>query len=115
MKNFKIKEFNCKCCGMNGMNTFFLSRLDVARDISNIPFNITSGYRCLIHNENIGGSPTSAHPEGNAVDISYKNVVECFLIVSALLQAGFRRIGISHDFIHVDDGDNKEQYVMWLY
>lgn len=115
MKYFKPKEFNCKCCGMNGMNYFFLSRLDVARDIAKTKFVITSGYRCLIHNKEVNGSPTSSHPEGQAADIAYNNPVECFLIVAALLQVGFKRIGISHDFIHVDDGGNKEQYVMWLY
>ena len=114
MKHFKFSEFNCKCCNLNHMNSFFLARLDIARDIAQVPFIINSGFRCAKHNEKVDGNEFSAHLTGDAADPKTLNSTQRFAIMSALLQVGFKRIGIGKDFVHVDDDENKGQYVMWL-
>jgi len=102
MKYFKGKEFECKCCGSNDMRIELLMKLDQARELAGIPFVITSGYRCKQHNENIGGSPVSQHLTGKAVDILCKSDRDRWIILTALMEVGFKRIGIAKDFIHVD-------------
>jgi uncharacterized protein YcbK (DUF882 family) len=73
-----------------------------ARIIADIPFQITSGYRCIKHNIEIE-SKYMNHPHGRAVDISCKDFVTRGRIISALISAGFTRIGIAENMIHVDN------------
>jgi len=113
VKFFKIEEFACKCCGQVAMKEDFLNKLDLARGLAGTPFSINSGYRCPEHNAAEKGDPDN-HPRGWAADI------DCFigplrlLIVKGLLDAGFTRIGISKDFIHVDRHPTKPKSI-WLY
>ena len=90
-------------------------RLDQARAIAGVPFRITSGLRSDEHNARVGGSPGSAHLTGNAVDIYCESSKHRYLILDALMQAGFDRIGIGRDFIHVDNDRSKPRNVVWLY
>ena len=46
----------------------FLDLLDIVRDIAGMPFYITSDYRTPDENKVVGGSPTSLHMRGRAVD-----------------------------------------------
>ena len=116
MKYFKKTEFVCGTDNVfDKMNTAFLSKLEEARKISNVEFKITSSYRTIEHNRNIGGNPRSAHLKGLAVDISAKTSSDKFEIVSALLKAGFTRIGIGHTFVHCDRDMSKVQHVLWVY
>ena len=112
MKNFKIEEFNCKCCGGNKMKPDFLEKLDNARDIAGIPFGISSGYRCPNHNKEIGSTATN-HPLGVAADIRCTDGSSRFKIISALIQAGFTRIGVAKSFIHCDT--NNLPSSIWFY
>jgi len=113
---FKPEEFVCKCgCESNDMKTSTLIKLEYARVSANIPFIITSGYRCKTHNEAVGGKPSSAHTKGYAVDIKASGSAERFLIITALLQAGFNRIGFAKTFIHVDDDPSLPKNVIWDY
>jgi len=112
--NFKLDEFNCKC-GKNKMDKDFLSKLNQARIISGIPYIITSGYRCQRHNKAVGGKSTSSHMKGLACDILADTSRKRSLILSGLIKAGFTRIGIGYNFIHVDNDKNKSQNVVWLY
>lgn len=91
--------------------------LDAAREIAGIPFTITSGVRSPERNAEVGGVDTSAHLAGHAVDIQCRTSRERALIVTGLVLAGFRRIGISGKggFIHADVDSTKPQDVMWLY
>jgi len=112
---FKLKEFKCSCCGESEMDMGFLHKLDLARGVAKTPFNITSGYRCKVHNANVGGKDTSSHPKGKAVDILIKNDNCRYKILTALLSVGFSRFGFGSDFLHVDDDIDKSQEVMWTY
>ena len=117
MRNFNINEFDSPDVKGSGekMNKCFLEMLDNARDIAGIPFSINSGYRTLEQNSKVGGVNSSSHTKGLAVDIACKDSRGRFLIVSALKEAGFTRIGISDSFIHVDSDSDKAQDVIWTY
>jgi hypothetical protein len=115
LKYFTLREFTCGCgCGMVSMSGELLLMLDEARAIAGRPLVITSGYRCRKHNNNVGGSPTSSHLTGKAVDISCRGDRDRGAIISGLIHAGFRRIGIAKTFIHADV-EEKKSGAVWLY
>lgn len=89
--------------------------LDKARGYAGIPFVITSGYRSKAHNKRVGGVPNSAHTKGLAVDLRARTSKDRFTIISALIKAGFSRIGIGRTFIHADIDSSKSAQVAWLY
>ena len=120
-KNFHDDEFYCKCkacqevaAGREGagrvilqLNFGLIHMLQKARNIAGIPFVITSGYRCHAHNKAVGSRADSAHPKGLAVDIKYSGYKERFIIVAALIEAGFTRIKIYQNHIHADIDPSK--------
>lgn len=107
MSLLKPEEFKCKCgkCDGGVMDNAFVKQLEKARIIANTPFVITSGFRCLAHNKAVGGVATSTHLEGRAADIAFKDSKQAFLILKALVEAGFTSIGYNSKkrFIHVDN------------
>lgn len=116
-QEFACKGKNC-CCGDIKVDLHFLAQLRRAREFSTTPFVITSGYRCPKHNESVGSTSVN-HVLGRAADIRTRNNQERDDILQALYKAGFRRVGIHEDFIHVD---NMDQYKdtgavrsCWLY
>jgi len=114
---FKDYEMACNCCGEKKDNPVLLEMINKARRLSGIPFIITSWYRCEGHNMAVGGSPTSSHVDGKAIDIAFKNSVDLFKIVNGLMKAGFVRIGINHNkkFVHCDISTDKIQGVLFTY
>ena len=117
MRNFNINEFDSPDVKGSGekMDSCFLEMLDKARDYAGIAFSINSGYRTKAHNLKVGGVNSSSHTRGLAVDIACNESRARFIIVSALKDAGFTRIGISNSFIHVDSDSDKAQNVIWTY
>ena len=116
MKYFTLDEFDCpshKGSGIN-MDSNFLAKLEEAREIAGVSFIITSGYRTKEHNEYVGGVPNSSHLIGVAADISVSSGADRYIILSALIKAGFRRIGVAKTFIHCDTDDSKPNSV-WTY
>ena len=57
----------------------------------------------------------SAHQDGYAADISCTDTKSRWLIINSLLLAGFNRIGIASNFIHVDNHPDKTQNRIWTY
>lgn len=114
-KYFKIEDFACPCCGQNKISSDLVFKLDKAREISNIPFKISSGYRCEKHNKEVGGEPNSAHTKGLAVDIICKTSGERYAMIKALVGLGFTRIGVGNSFIHCDIDTSLPQNVIWTY
>ena len=96
------------------MNADFLNKLDEAREIANIPFIINSAYRSPEHPLSIK-NPSSSHIKGLAVDIKATDSRTRFIILNALINAGFNRIGIADTFIHVDLDLDKSSKVIWTY
>ena len=97
------------------VSILLLSMLDKARYIAGIPFVINSAYRTKEHNLKIGGKPNSSHLKGLAVDISCKDSRSRFIIINALIKAGFNRIGVAKTFIHADIDKSKSNNVIWTY
>lgn len=94
-------------CSEEQMNEKFMRKLDKARDKAGIPFILNSAYRSVIWEKTKGRSGTSSHTKGVAVDIRCDNSNDRFKIVNALLNVGFKRIGIYDSFIHVDSDKEK--------
>lgn len=118
IKHFKKSEFTCKCgCNRNEMNEEFMLTLDAIREDAGVPMAINSGYRCPEHDVAEGGKGN--HPSGKAADVATPSSRARFLIHSAAVEAGIRRIGIDRTFLHLDmcnaaDDDAPEE-VEWLY
>ena len=116
LRYFDTSEFDCPIAGQGDkMDKNFLKLLDEARHIADVPFRITSGYRCPEHNKAVGGVPGSSHTKFVACDIHCDNSARRYLIVSSLMKVGLRRIGISDNFIHVDMDYDKPQKLIWTY
>lgn len=114
---FEYKEFDSpdEAGSYINMDVDFLNKLTAARKAAAIGFKITSGYRTPKHNEKVGGVPSSSHTKGHAVDIYAPTSRQKFIIINSLLQAGFNRIGVAKNFIHVDDDPSKAEDVLWTY
>ncbi len=70
--HFNISEFRCKCGGSHDtkLDTDLadkLEKLHKALNCSKIIIN--SGYRCSLHDKNVGGSGSGQHVNGCAADI----------------------------------------------
>lgn len=92
-----------------------LEMLDKARGVAGVAFIINSGYRTKEHNERVGGVDSSSHTKGYAADIKVKDGRQRYLIVRALMNAGFNRLGIASTFIHCDNDSAKVENVIWKY
>ena len=116
-KYFSEGEFSCcsPSCSLQDMEQTTMNRLDTAREISGIPFVLTSAYRSPKHDRSRGRSGSGAHTLGRAVDIKCNTSRNRFIVVNSLLKAGFKRIGVAKTFIHVDDSGIHDQEVIWLY
>ena len=119
--HFTEQEFRCNCgCETLNPNRGFLERLERARIRAEIPFIITSGSRCPIHNKDVGGIDSSTHEatdeiESHAGDVDARGSRQRGTILASLRAVGFNRIGIAKAFIHVDIDPTKPPNVTWLY
>lgn len=112
---FSRKEEWCPCCHSGGLVPDFRDKLNKAREIAGIPFILNSAFRCEKHNQEVGGTETSSHLAGVAVDIWCADSRSRWIIVDALKKAGFNRIGVCKTFVHVDDDLTKEPELIWVY
>lgn len=87
--------------------------LDEARAVAGVPFKITSGLRSRERNKQVGGADTSAHLTGHAVDIRCPTSRHRFLMLQALLEVGFERIGVYPAHLHVDTSPSSPAAVIW--
>lgn len=114
-RHFDLAEFACHCCGRNDINPAFVGLLDQARELVNIPFRVSSGFRCQARNRQVSGSPNSEHLVGLGADILAPDSETRFLIVSAALQVGIRRIGVHQHFVHLGVSRLHDPDVLFLY
>lgn len=115
--HFSQDDFN-RCsprCQITDMNVDFMNLLEKARKIANIPFVLNSAYRSVEHEKRMYRSGYSSHCKGLAVDIRAQTGDEKYIIVNALLQVGFPRIGIHKSFIHVDLDKSKFHPCIFTY
>jgi uncharacterized protein YcbK (DUF882 family) len=120
---FKEREMVCKCprCSRAFIDDVLMDKLTVARDISGVPFIITSGCRCPGHNRAVGGANNSDHlADGGkficfGVDIHCNSDINRFKVLKALFEVGIERIGLSPTFIHAALGKRNTKNVIWFY
>lgn len=89
-----------------------LDKLELARKEIGAPLYINSAYRDPIHNARIGGAPLSRHKQGDAFDISLKNIVNKQELLKVCKSVGFTGFGLYKTFLHVDCG-KKRQWGKW--
>jgi len=113
--NFSKHEFACRCCGEIKVSEDLVQKLQKARIIYGKPISLTSTYRCLSHNRNVGSRDTSSHVKGDAADIRILGSHDRLKLVAALISVGFKRIGVykNDKFIHADVDMSKPD-AMWV-
>lgn len=123
---FDTREFECACGCRFGSQEKDISEkliryLNEVRKLLNAPITITSGARCKTYNLSIGGSPNSAHlpnPNTNqceAADVSVVGGQSRYFITKFAIYAGFKRIGVDKNFVHVDVAEHLQYDMMWTY
>lgn len=113
-KAYNAVDFKCKRCLRNEIDHAIVSMCNKIFEITGRYYKINSGYRCSVHNKAVGGSNTSSHLKGWAVDLETENSVTRFLLLKALFQLNITRIGIYPTFIHIDIDKTKDQGVTWF-
>jgi len=120
-KHFKEKEFFCPCCKKQEMDIAFVEFLEKARVKAEIPFRITSAYRCEDYQADLKkrgyetASGISPHQKGVAVDIFTPTDKARYLIMAHLAKEGFNRFGVGSNFLHVDIDSERNQNRIWYY
>jgi uncharacterized protein YcbK (DUF882 family) len=119
-KNFKLKEFECKCgCDMP-LEVYeniikLASQLQFLRDYTGRPITINSAYRCPEHNAKVGGSKTSQHLLGKAADITIQSLkpAEVYALIEELIDMGHMLqggLGLYNTFVHYDIRKTKARW-----
>lgn len=112
--NFVSTEFDChgkECCSQTQIDQKLVDILQNIRDHFNKAVHISSGYRCPIHNKNVGGATGSRHAKGQAADI-YIDGVAPAEIAKYAEGLGVKGIGLYETdkdghFVHVDTRTTK--------
>lgn len=122
-KNFSRSEFECNCgCGLNKIDLALVDVLQHSKDATGLPFIITSGCRCSVHNAKKGGKVNSAHLlniDGycHAADIACVSSQMMYKMGWDLIRR-FRRIEFGKSgmklWIHVDNRPDLPQDVLIL-
>ncbi len=106
-EHFNSSEFDCHCklCKETKIEPELVSRLERLRELIGKPIIITSGYRCLAHNREVGSKDTSFHVKGMAADIIVKGM-HPGEVANYIKKVGFGGVGIyAHKgFAHADIG-----------
>lgn len=119
--NIDLSDFDSPDLPGSGrcMDPQFLKMLQKVQRQTGLPiFNwINSGARTAAHNTKVGGVAGSAHsiPVCKAADIRFPSIEIRDQIIVGARKAGFKRIGIGSNFVHLDSDETKPQYVAWGY
>ena len=117
--NFSVHEMACKCgCGNHEMDSEFMRMLQTLRDEMQGPLKVTSGFRCVNHNQMVSTTGINGpHTQARAADILISGERAMRLFEKAR-QIGFSGIGLSqkgdraHRFVHIDTLGRK---ALWSY
>ena len=112
--HFDSTEFDCHgsgCCSKTIVNQKLIEFLEQIREHFNAPITITSAYRCITHNSNVGGATGSRHSKGDAADIVVKGVTPRVVAQYAesigILGIGLYETQSDGYFVHIDTRDYK--------
>ena len=113
--HFKTEELSCKCCNDIKISHELVRVLERLRsNFFDTPITVTNCYRCQAHNMEIGGSPSSLHMVGWAVDFYFKGLSikdtydkmkkmhdDCFILKGGL------GVYFKKGFYHIDIGKHR--------
>lgn len=119
--HFKAREFDCSCnrCTTTAISKRLVELLEAFRARVGQPVQITSGFRCYFHQQELreSGYETatgiSCHEKGEASDLCVHGMTGAEMEVHARA-AGFMAVGVGHTFIHVDTRTDKPNR-RWTY
>lgn len=101
--HFTTDEFRCKDgCGGAYVASQLIAALETLRAKVGAPIHVTSGFRCAAHNRAVGGSPSSQHLVGRAVDIRVDGMSGELLYRLANTIPALHGFGVAAGWIHVD-------------
>ena len=115
--HFSVSEFRCKCGGehdtlISDELVTMLEKLYAKLDCSKIV--ISSGFRCVKHDKNVGGSGTGQHTLGKAADIccyAKNGAIISSKVVCCTAQdlgfSGIANINADYTYTHVDVRNGK--------
>lgn len=110
--NFTVSEFACQ----DGSDVVFIDDLLVfilqnCRDHFGKPLIITSGYRTVSHNRNVGGASGSYHCLGMAADFYVQGVAVSDIVkYLEVMLPNTGGIGVGADYVHVDTRPVKSRW-----
>lgn len=114
LKHFQPEEFTMDGKPVfNKMNPDFLVKLDTCRELSGVPFRITSSFRTPEKNRRVGGSPGSMHLKGRAVDIECESGEDRAVIIKTALNLGLS-VGVMRTGLHLDDREGQIVFDYYL-
>ncbi len=110
--HFNAKEFRCKCGKEHDfeVNEKLVENLEKLYETLNCSkIIVTSGYRCTVHDKNVGGNGTGQHTKGNAADICCYGQdgqpISSKIVCCTAQDIGFTgiaNIDTSYQYTHVD-------------
>jgi uncharacterized protein YcbK (DUF882 family) len=85
IENFTGNELKCRCgCGRLNYDNEFLIRIQAFRYMLKRPMTVTSGGRCVKHNKEVGGEPTSCHEcetkKATAIDFICNDLQQAYFL-----------------------------------
>lgn len=103
------------------MQASTIRKLNKAQDILgeevDLKKYLTSGYRTVTHNIDVGGVLDSAHLPGYGADFNFPGAFNMMIqqkVAKAMVEAGFKRFGVGVTLLHVDDDPTKDNAI-WGY
>jgi hypothetical protein len=103
--HFSKAEFACRCCGELKLKMRLIDALEKLRNLAGKAIVVHDGYRCLAHNQQVGGVTDSEHTAGMAADVEIPGLSLQEMYELALQVPEFAHGGVgAYDggFMHVD-------------
>jgi len=114
--HFRRHELACHCCGQCNVSPRLIEALEELRGLlSDSPIHITSGCRCVSHNDAVGGVHYSRHTVGEAADIAVQghDPVEVAMAAEKVTAIRNGGIGVYGSFTHIDVGYGDDRPARW--
>ena len=112
-EHFKASEFACNHCSLlpdDGMAPALIDLLEDLRSHFGKPVTINSGYRCTVHNANVGGAKNSQHLKGTAADVVVSGVSPSTVYAWADENNPTGGVGKYNSFTHIDVRSGKARW-----
>lgn len=115
-KNFARAEFDCPCgCSAQMVDPELAEKLQRIRDALGKPIKITSGYRCLPHNQAVDGGANSRHRYGMAADWRLNDRSINPVALGIIATQYFKAVGIYwYDGCAIVHTDTRDTKATWL-